>query len=327
MRIREGLLALVALAFIGGCGGKAPSVAAQQPSSPAPSVTEASPSASPSAATVPSGAAPSAAASPSPVAVPAGVTAGVAVFDRTTGTFLSQVHPTTQFRSASLVKLFIALDYLWNRGPTYAVAAADRPRLEVMLRSSDDNAATSFWKADGSEQIVTRMISRLHLQNTAPPPADRTGWGFTAVTAGDLVRVYRYLLDEAPAPMREFVMSNLHASTKCGTDAFDQSFGIPTAFQGQPWAAKQGWSGFGDTPATPCKPRPSAVAASTTETFTAVPVASIMGGVVLHTTGTVGAGDRFIVAVLTHSPSGTSYARATSTLTQLVRSLPVPPKH
>jgi hypothetical protein len=319
MRIKGVLVGLLALALIGGCGGKAPATVAQQRSS-APSVTEASPSApAPASPSAPASGAPS----PSPVVVPAGVTAGIAVFDRKTGTFLSQVHPTTQFRSASLVKLFIALDYLWNRGPTYAVPAADRPRLEVMLRSSDDNAATSFWKADGSEQIVTRMISRLHLQNTAPPPAERRGWGFTAVTAGDLVRVYRYLLDEAPAPVREFVMSNLHASTKCGTDAFDQSFGIPTAFQGRPWAAKQGWSGFGDTPATPCKPRPSAVAASTTERFTAVP-ASIMGGVVLHTTGTVGAGDRFIVAVLTHTPSGASFARATSTLTQLVRSLPVP---
>jgi len=319
MRIRGALLMLAALAALGGCGGKVPATVAQQPSSAA--STEASASTTEAPAPAPASSAP--APSPSPVVVPAGVTAGIAVFDRKTGTFLSQVNPTTQFRSASLVKLFIALDYLWNRGPNYAVAAADRPRLEVMLRSSDDNAATYFWKADGSGQIVTRMISRLHLQNTAPPPAERSGWGFTAVTAGDLVRVYRYLLDEAPAPVREFVMSNLHASTKCGTDAFDQSFGIPTAFRDQPWAAKQGWSGFGDTPATPCQPRPSAVAASTTEGFTAVPV-SIMGGVVLHTTGTVGAGDRTIVAVLTHTPSGASFAKATATLTQIVRSLPVP---
>ena len=315
MRFAGIVLAAAALVGLSGCGGAVPA-AVSRPSQAPPSAVESSPAAPPS---------PSASPSPSPIVVPAGVTAGIAVFDRRSGTFVSQVNPTTQFRSASLVKLFIALDYLWNRGPSYAVAAADRPRLEVMLRSSDDNAATYFWNRDGSAQIVTRMVSRLHLQNSLPPPPERTGWGFTAVTAGDLVRVYRYVLDEAPAPMRDFLMSNLHASTKCGTDAFDQSFGIPTVFRGQPWAAKQGWSGFGDNPATPCSPRPSAVGADLTQGFSAVPAAaSYLNGVVLHTTGTVGAGDRTIVAVLTQNPSGTPFSRATATLTQLTRALPVP---
>src|SRR5689334_5139635 len=101
MRIRGVLLMLAVLAGLSGCGGKAPAaVAQQQPSSAAPSVTEASPPVT-EASSAP---APSATASPSPIVVPAGVTAGIAVFDRKTGTFLSQVNPTTQFRSASLVK-------------------------------------------------------------------------------------------------------------------------------------------------------------------------------------------------------------------------------
>ena len=66
------------------------------------------------------------------------------------------------------MKLLIALDYLWNRGPAYAVPDTERGRLDLMLRSSDDDAASSFWNSDGREQVVTRMVGRLGLQNTAP---------------------------------------------------------------------------------------------------------------------------------------------------------------
>jgi len=287
-------------AWVDGAPSVAPPASSAPPVSPAP--------AGPSPSTSPSAKAP---------AIPAGITAGIAVFDRQTGTFTEQVHVTTRFRSASLVKLLIALDYLWNRGPGYAVPAADRPRLDIMLRSSDDNAASYFWKAGGADQIVTRMVTRLSLKDTAPPSAvGKTGWGSTSLSAADLVRVYRYLLDTAPAPVRDYVLGNLHQSTRCGTDRYDQSFGIPSAFS-RPWAAKQGWYGFGDTPANPCTgPVPGAAPG--------VAPASILTGAVLHTTGTVGAGDRAIVVVLTQHPEGTSFAKAAVVLTGLVRTLRVP---
>ena len=44
--------------------------------------------------------------------IPPGVTAGVAVFDRQTGKFTEQVNESAQFRSASVVKLLLALDFL-----------------------------------------------------------------------------------------------------------------------------------------------------------------------------------------------------------------------
>src|SRR6266700_3458110 len=90
-------------------------------------------------------------------------------------------------RSASLVKLLIVLDYLWNRGPGYAIPAADRSRLDIMLRSSDDDAASYFWKAGGADQIVSRMVARLALKDTTPPSAvARTGWGTTGLSAADV---------------------------------------------------------------------------------------------------------------------------------------------
>jgi hypothetical protein len=262
-------------------------------------------------------------ASPAPraaatVTVPADVTAGVAVFDRQTGTFTEQLNPTMQFRSASIVKLLIALDYLWDRKPAYEIPAADRAQFNSMLRSSDDDAASDFWVRGGGPAIVTRMAGELKLADTAPPPADQDGmWGYTTTTAADTVKIYRYLLDQAPAAMRDLIMGNLRQSTRCSTtDLFDQHFGIAGAFN-RPWAVKQGWAGFGGRTEGTCLPNTSARGAEAEPSLSATQPA-------LHTTGTVGAGDRSIVAVFTLHQFGTSYGKAYTDLGRLTRSLTVP---
>ncbi|MBD0738650.1 hypothetical protein BGM09_35505 [Streptomyces sp. CBMA29] len=260
--------------------------------------------------------------------MPPGVTAGVAVFDRQTGTFTEQLNADAQFRSASVVKLLIALDNMWTGG-----VPADHTRLDAMLRSSDDDVASDLWVRDGGSAIVTRMVTRLGLTDTAPPPAAYPGtWGYTALSAADTVKIYRYVLESAPAPVRDLVTGDLRQSTRCGADGFDQRFGIPTVFA-QPWAVKQGWSGFGasgdcaNTTAaasrtTAAASRPQA--APTAPHGTAAPASVDIDQVALHTTGTVGAGDRTIVAVFTLQPHGTSFGAAYTSLDRLVRTLNVP---
>jgi hypothetical protein len=315
------LAALAALSSLTACAGTSrnPTVARWAPAGDAPPTTVAAPSLpAPPSPTVP--ARPSA--TPSGPVVPRGVTAAVAVFDRRTGTFTERRNVTMRFRSASLVKLLIALDYLWDRGPAYAVPAADRGRLDLMLRSSDDDAASYFYRRAGSEAVVKRMVARLGLQNTTPPAPPRTGWGSTAVSAADIVRVYRYLLDTAPPPVRELVMGDLRQSTRCATDGFDQTFGIPTAF-GRPWAVKQAWYEFAGTPTRGCA-APAAAGPGAGIVPVAAPAAAAgvdWNGEVLHTTGTVGGGDRSIVVILTVHRSGTSFATAAAALTRLAGSI------
>ncbi|GAA1599553.1 hypothetical protein GCM10009789_62050 [Kribbella sancticallisti] len=240
------------------------------------------------------------------VVVPPGVTAGVAVFDRQAGQLTDVLNPDLQFRSASVVKLLIVLDYLWERGPAYDIPAADRARLEVMLRSSDDAAASYYWDHLGGAQIIDRMVERLGLTHTDGPPTTHPGfWGYAAFTAGDTVRIYRYLLDRAPAPVRSFVMGNLHQATRYGTDGFDQYFGIASVFD-PAFSIKQGWSGF-TSPTAKTK------------------VAGVdLTSEALHTTGTVGTDDRTIVVVYTLHPNGTSYGKAYTDVTRLTRTLNVP---
>lgn len=256
------------------------------------------------------------------VVVPPDVTAGVAVFDRQTRTFTEQLNTTTQFRSASIVKLLIVLDYLWNRGPTYSIPPADRNRLDPMLRRSDDGAASYYWDRLGRAAIINRMVSRLSLANTAPPPpAYPSFWGYTAMSAADTVKIYQYLLDTAPSPVRDYVMGNLRQATRCGTDGFDQYFGIPSAYD-QSFAVKQGWSGFaisGGCAGTQASPEDDS------GTSRAQPNATVdLVSEALHTTGTVGAGDRSIIAVFSLHPDGTPYGTAYSKLTQLTRTLDAP---
>ncbi|MFC8147491.1 hypothetical protein ACFUKV_37990 [Streptomyces paradoxus] len=257
--------------------------------------------------------------------IPPGVTAGVAVFDRESGTFTEQVNDSAQFRSASVVKLLLALDFLWGRGPDYIIPAADRARLEPMLRGSDDDAADHYWSTLGGSAIIKRMLGRpeVGLRDTAAPPAEYAGfWGYTALSARDTVAIYRYILEKAPAPVRTFIMDNLRRSTRCSTtDHFDQHFGIAGSFD-RPWAVKQGWSGKYAKGTCGSQATPSATPA---ESGAAPRAAAVdLTRPALHTTGTVGANDRTIVAVLTLHAVGTSYGKAYTDIGRLTRSLNVP---
>lgn len=260
--------------------------------------------------------------------IPPGVSAGIAVYDLHTGSFTEQHNAHTPFRAASVVKVLIALDHLWNRGPAYSLPADDRARLDSMLRASKDDAARHYWSLNGGSSIIDRMSSRLGLVDTAgPPPGYPLHWGYTALSAADTVQTYRWILERAPATLRDIVMGNLRASTRCGTDGFDQRFGIPASFE-RPWAVKQGWSGFG--PTSDC----TNTTATTTAATSATPVTGIkaadqaadvdLSRPALHTTGTLGADDRSIVAVFTLHPQDTSFGAAYTATDRLVRSLNVP---
>lgn len=284
----RGLLAgVVCAGVVSGCGGGARPVS--EPEAAKGSETPEAPKATESARPV--------------VRVPAGVRASYVVFDRKARRVVLEREARRTFRSASVVKILIALDYLER----HRVSAADRELLVPMLRESDDRAATEFWRRGGQGKIIERMVRRIGLEETAPPPREKPGfWGYTALSARDVVKTYRYLLEKAPGAHREFVLAQLRRSTPCGKDGFDQTFGIPRAIK-RPWAVKQGWSGFGDVPEEPCGSgvRPAAWRPDLG-----------LGRPVLHTTGVVG---NKIVVVLTLQPAGSSFRAAAKRITALTR--------
>jgi hypothetical protein len=250
--------------------------------------------------------------------VPAGMTAGYMIYDRATGRAAVQFNAHHRFRSASVVKILIALDYLRSRGTDAEIPAGDLTVLRSMLRSSDDDAATALWTRGGRTSVIRRMAAALRLTDTLPPPAGKPGfWGYTAISAADVVRVYAYLLDPAHRRYGDFIIDNLRQAAQCAADGFDQYFGIPRAIP-RPWAVKQGWSGYGSVPPQRCvRTHTSAYRPALASRVPAVD----LDRPVLHTTGTVGAGNRRIVVVLSLQPPGASWRGSAARLTAFTKAV------
>ncbi|MEU6132031.1 hypothetical protein ABZ805_22890 [Saccharopolyspora sp. NPDC047091] len=268
--------------------------------------------------------------------LPSGSTAAHVVVDDATGRVASQQNEHQVFRSASVVKLLIALDYFDRLGPSGEMSAEDRAMLEPMLRSSNDDAASAFWVRGGGAEIIERSVAELGLADTVPPPADDAGvWGYTGVSAADVATTYRYLLHEASPRARDFVLGNLEKHTRCAADGFDQSFGLPSATD-EDVAVKQGWAGFGEGPedgqecaasddpaltrsllASPEVARAKAAAPAEAAPEAAPGARAAAGDLdltrkAMHTTGIV---DGEIVVLLTLQPEQTDWRTATEAVT------------
>ncbi|BBX33226.1 hypothetical protein MMAG44476_30011 [Mycolicibacterium mageritense DSM 44476 = CIP 104973] len=166
----------------------------------------------------------------------------VVVLDRNTGQIISN-GANQPFPIASVVKLFIADDLLLqeSKGET-KLTAADRKSLDVMLRSSDDGAAQTFWDRSGGNAIISRIVARYGLTGTTAPYNGH--WDVTQSTASDLVRYYDKLLDGSgglPPEQANVIMTNLAQFTPTGNDGYPQRFGIPDGLYAEPVAVKQGW--------------------------------------------------------------------------------------
>ena len=164
------------------------------------------------------------------------------LLDRKTGRLIS-TGDQAPFPIASVAKLFIADDLLFGLSKTdSALGADDRRALDVMLRSSDDFPADTFWNRDGGNAVIARVVARYGLASTTAP-YDGNWWN-TMSTTRDLVRFYDMLLDGTgglPAQQAAVIMSNLAASTPRGMDGYPQRFGIPDGLFAEPVAVKQGW--------------------------------------------------------------------------------------
>jgi hypothetical protein len=226
-----------------------------------------------------------------------GTTAGIAVLDRVTGVYTDNgPNARLRFGSASLVKLFIA-DSVLRRASLgqVALSPADRDRIGLMLRSSDDAAASDLWSRFGASGIVTDVVARYGLPDTAPPANPRY-WGLTQVSAHDLVRFYDGLLSGRgglrPAD-RDLIVGQLRANTARGTDGVYQWFGLHDALPREPvLGIKQGWMCcFSD------------------------------GFIWRHSTGLVGPDARYVVVVLTRDPGSRGAAHTVESATRIVQHL------
>jgi hypothetical protein len=204
------------------------------------------------------------------------------VLDRATGQPVLSVNADRQFRSASLVKLLVAIDAL-----RHGADAIEQDRIFRMLALSDDNIANALWVKYGPD-IVPRMASVIGLQATEAP--EQTGkWGETKVTANDMVRIYRYITDSLSPIDRTMIINALAQAPEFAADNFDQYFGIPDGLNTQR-AIKQGWG-------------------------------NNSSAMVLHSTGLVGQNWRYVVILLTEHPLGSGWRMSADSVTAAANAL------
>jgi hypothetical protein len=219
-----------------------------------------------------------------------GATLSIAVLDRTTHQLVSNGN-TQIVGTASVAKLFIADQVLLQESEgNAALTPEDRQALDVMLRSSDDDAAQRFWDQDGADAIITQVAARYGLSATTPPPDGR--WWNTLSSATDLIRYYDMLLDGSgglPAERARIIVNDLAQSTPTGVDGYPQRFGIPDGLFAEPVAVKQGWM-------------------------------CCVGADWMHlSTGVIGADRRYIMVIESLQPSDDATAR--ETITQAVKTM------
>uniref|UniRef100_UPI001145870A serine hydrolase n=1 Tax=Mycolicibacterium palauense TaxID=2034511 RepID=UPI001145870A len=208
------------------------------------------------------------------------------VLDRETGHEVSSGN-TRGLATASVAKLFIADDLLM-REPD--LSPDDRRSLDVMLRSSDDDAAEMFWNRGGGDAIITRVAGRYGLGATSPP--DNGRWWNTVTSAQDLVQYYDMLLNGTgglPPERANIIVNNLAQSTPNGIDGYPQRFGIPDGLYAEPVAVKQGWM-------------------------------CCVGSDWMHlSTGIIGSDRRYLMVIYSLQPTDAATARAT--ITQAVKTM------
>lgn len=215
---------------------------------------------------------------------------GVAVLDRVTGEMAVGRRGDEPIYTASEAKIVLVVDML-DRRRLEGLAVDDRS-LELVARAlsrSDDSAMNALWTRFDGAAAAGRVAQRLGLTGTSNP--EETGqWGQMEVSASDTVRIWRHVLEEMPAADRDLVMTDLRAATPTGADGFDQSFGLldPAVRGPRAAVAKQGW------------------------------MCCFSGQYYLHTAGSIGTDQRYLVAFLTRVPRAGGWPAARRELDGIV---------
>lgn len=215
----------------------------------------------------------------------------VAVYDRATRESAVGDRGTEPFLTASLAKVVVAVDMLDRRRlDGLTISDSDIALLRRALGPSDDSAMNALWTKFDGQGAAARVRERLQLTGTSAPQ-EFGQWGEMAVPAVDFVRIWRYVLDEMPAADRDLMVSAMDAAPAIAKDGFNQAFGLLSPAvrgpQGPGAVAKQGW------------------------------MCCFSGQTYLHSSGAVGADDRYLVVLLTREPKGPGWDAARAGLDRI----------
>jgi hypothetical protein len=162
-----------------------------------------------------------------------------ALLDRRTGALYGSANMKTTNFSESMVKAWLASDYL--RRTAAAGQQPPKTRLDQMtraIRDSNDGAAESLWNANGRDASIRRLISMCKLQDTT---VFRDWWSQTLISARDAVQMGKCIVDGTAAGPQwtPWILNEMRHVRGEGL------FGIPKALPadvGATVAIKNGWT-------------------------------------------------------------------------------------
>jgi hypothetical protein len=110
-----------------------------------------------------------------------------ALMDRRTGQIWGSSTMDQTTWTASMIKAWLAADYLRQATERHETPGADiLHTIEIMIRDSDNDAASTVYELDGEAASINRLISICGLTDSSPNPA---GWAVTNLSARDTVRM------------------------------------------------------------------------------------------------------------------------------------------
>ncbi|MEU9449116.1 serine hydrolase [Streptomyces sp. NPDC048277] len=164
------------------------------------------------------------------------VTAAVVDLDGT-GREPSVYGDDTPYDTASIVKVdILAAMLLHARDHQRTLTARESAAAEVMIRNSDNDAASALWHAIGQAPGLESANKRLGLTSTVGGPGGL--WGLTRTTASDQIRLLRAIYGTGATALDTASRSRI--STLMTETAADQSWGVSAAADSG-WALKNGW--------------------------------------------------------------------------------------
>ncbi|MBT8227186.1 MAG: hypothetical protein HKP61_16265 [Dactylosporangium sp.] len=164
------------------------------------------------------------------------------LLERGTGSIVGSENLSTTQRTASMIKAWLAADYLRlaaAKGQT--PSSATLKQLSIMIRDSDNNAASTTYTTLGQTESITRLISICGLTDSEP---GRT-WSHTMISARDAVRMGECIADGRGAgPAWTDWLLNEMRSVR-GSGRFGPIEVLPTA-EAKQTAIKNGWVSLSD---------------------------------------------------------------------------------
>ncbi|GAA0737616.1 hypothetical protein Drose_00895 [Dactylosporangium roseum] len=155
------------------------------------------------------------------------------VLDRRTGEMAGSANAATTQRTASMIKAWLASDYLRR---TTNPSQSNLRQLSIMIRNSDNTAASYFWGLNGRAASIARLVQICGLTDSRY----YIDWASTMVSARDAVRMGACIGDGRAAGPKwtDWVLNEMRNVSS------SQEFGIVPALpetEKATTAVKNGW--------------------------------------------------------------------------------------